>query len=65
MLMGQRKMILFDFYLKFVSHTEMDQMTEWKNNDFFLKTVHVSFIVGTLQLTGMEPDDLCERGKEW
>ena len=43
----------------------MDQMTEWKNNDFFKKTVHVSFIVGTLQLTGMELDDLCERGKEW
>lgn len=62
MLMEQRKMILFDFYLKF---TEMDQKTEWKNNDFFKKTVHVSFIVGTLQLTGMEADDLCERGKEW
>ena len=43
----------------------MDQKTEWKNNDFFKKTVHVSFIVGTLQLTGMEADDLCERGKEW
>lgn len=43
----------------------MDQMTEWKNNDFFKKTVHVSFIVGTLQLTGMEPDDLSEMGKEW
>ena len=38
-------------------------MTEWKNNDFFTKTVHVNFIVGTLQLTGMEPDDLCERGE--
>ena len=41
----------------------MDQMTEWKNNDFFKKTVHVSFIVGTLQLTGMEPEIFVKGGR--
>lgn len=46
MLMEQRKMILFDFYLKFVSHTEMDQMTEWKNNDFFKKNCPCKFYCG-------------------